>query len=78
MVTDKSAPMPGAEFTTVDTGPTLLLLPLGSEVVLLTPALLLRVPAAVGVTTIVTVAEPGYAMVPIGQVTVPAACEQLP
>jgi hypothetical protein len=64
--------------TVVVTGPAVLLPGVGSFVLLNTLALLLSVPAAVGVTTIVTVALPGKARVPRSHVTVPLAGTQLP
>jgi hypothetical protein len=43
-----------------------------------TLALLMTSPLLVGVTTMVTVADPELAMVPKLQVTVPEDCEQVP
>jgi hypothetical protein len=62
-----------------DVDAVLLLLPiLGSDTLLFTVAVLLKPPAVVGVTTIVTVALPPFAMLPRLQVTVLDPLQPLP
>jgi hypothetical protein len=64
--------------TVVVTGPAVLLLGVGSLVALDTIAVLLNVPAAVGVTTIVIVTVALPFMAPTLHVTVPLAIEHVP
>jgi hypothetical protein len=67
---DRSVPETGGVLTVVYTFPVLLLVVLGSHSVPDTVALLLSVPAAVGVIMMVTVAVPPFAIFPILQFTI--------